>query len=190
MRRSDCYHVHLGALRLSLALPIPCLLRCVRGVPVGLATRLKLPGSARALGRPVPQSGKVTRRPVALPSSRVPPLPACPALRPRWCPGHWPSRTQGCRLLATGNRRLSPPYHLEGSPRVHNDTPFGAPSRGRPAHALQLRPPIAGRARGVHYRPAGSALIGWDLHRTGSHPLGSNNHLHGLSPNAKVSGFP
>ena len=49
---------------------------------------------------------------MALPRSRVPPVRACPALRPRWCPAHAPYRTQDWCLPATGNRRLSPQYLL------------------------------------------------------------------------------
>jgi hypothetical protein len=37
----------------------------------------------------------------------------------------------------------------------HDYTYFGAPSRGLPPRFLQLRTPIAGLARGVHYRLAG-----------------------------------
>ncbi len=90
MRRYDCHPARLGVLRLSLASPIPCLLPCVRGVPGGLVARAEAPGHARAFGHPVPQSGYDTRRQVALPRSRVPPLKTCPALRPRWCPRYSP----------------------------------------------------------------------------------------------------
>ena len=107
MRRDDCRPAPLGVLRLSLASPIPCLLPWVRGVPEGLGARAEAPGHARACGHPVPHSGYATRRQVALPSSRVPPLKTCPALRPRWCPAHAPKRTQDCCLPVTGNRRLS-----------------------------------------------------------------------------------
>jgi hypothetical protein len=44
---------------------------------------------------------------MALPSSQATPMNACPALRPRWCPGCLPWRPQDCCLPATGNRRLS-----------------------------------------------------------------------------------
>ena len=36
--------------------PIPCLLPCVRGVPIGLVARAEAPGHARAFGHPVPHS--------------------------------------------------------------------------------------------------------------------------------------
>ena len=48
-----------------------------------------------------------TRRQLALPSSRVPPLSACPALRPRWCPVYLPYRIRDCCLPSRQNRRLS-----------------------------------------------------------------------------------
>ena len=82
--------------------------RCVRGLPAGLVAGWKLPSHARAFGRPVPQSGICARRPMALPRSQATPMNACPALRPRWCPGDLPCRTQDCGLPATGHRRLSP----------------------------------------------------------------------------------
>jgi len=131
--------------------PIPCPLRFVRAIPYGLVLWAKPPDHARAFGHPVPQSGHVTRRHVALPSSRATPVYACPALRPRWCPPCSPKRLQDCCLPATGNRRLSPPYTLEGYPLVHDYTHFGAPSRGLHPCSLQLRPSIAGCARGVRY---------------------------------------
>ena len=98
----------------------------VRGVPDGLVIWSKPPDHARAFGHPVPHSGSLTRRQVALPSSRATPVNACPALRPRWCPAYSPSRTQDCCLPATGNRRRSSLYRLESSPVVHDYTHFGA----------------------------------------------------------------
>src|SRR5262245_60899119 len=76
--------------------PRPCPLRCVRGVPHGLMIWSKAPDHARALGPPGPHSGSLTRRHVALPSSRVPLVQPCPALRPRWGPARSPRRTQAC----------------------------------------------------------------------------------------------
>ncbi len=72
----------------SLPDTLPASLVC--GVPEGLVVRSKRPDSARAFGHPVPHSGYETRRQVALPRSRVPPLKTCPALRPRWCPAPLP----------------------------------------------------------------------------------------------------
>jgi hypothetical protein len=131
--------------------PIPCPLLCVRGVPDGLVIWSKSPDHARAFGHPVPHSGSLTRRQVALPSSRATPVNACPALRPRWCPAYSPSRTQDCCLPATGNRRRSSLYCLESYPVVHDYTLFGARSRGLHPHSIQLRTSIAGCARGCHF---------------------------------------
>src|SRR5262249_47444999 len=64
--------------------PIPCVLLAVCGLPAGLVAWSKRPTHARAFGHPVPHSGSVTRSQMALPSSRVPPVQTCPALRPRW----------------------------------------------------------------------------------------------------------
>src|SRR5919199_3959415 len=81
---------------------------------------VEAPRPRQGLWSPGPHSGNVTRRQVALPSSRVTPVKTCPALRPRWCPDHSPSRLQDCCLPAGKNRRLSPLYSLEGYPCVHN----------------------------------------------------------------------
>jgi len=131
--------------------PIPCLFLSVRGVPHGLVIWSKLPHHARAFGHPVPHSGSVTRRQMALPSSRATPVNTCPALRPRWCPAYSPSRTQDCCLPATGSRRRSSLYGLESYPVVHDDTLFGARSRGLHPHSIQLRTSITGCARGWHF---------------------------------------
>ena len=128
--------------------PIPGLLPSVRGVPEGLVPWWKPPRHARTFGHPVSPSGMVARRQVALPRSRATPMAACPALRPRWCPRHLPWRVQDCCLPATGNRRLSPHYTLEGYPSVHDYTHFGAPSRGLPSRYTRLRTAPYGEARG------------------------------------------
>jgi hypothetical protein len=95
----------LGVLHLSL---VPRYLACFHRSwsPLRARSREEAPGHARAFGHPVPHSGYKTRRQAALPSSQVPPLKTCLALRPRWCPAHSPKRTQDCCLPATGNRRL------------------------------------------------------------------------------------
>jgi len=120
----------------------------VRVVPSGLMAWARPPDHTRAFGHPVPHSGNVTRRQRALPSSRATPMDACPALRPRWCPAHSPSRTQDCCLPATGNRRLSPRLPLEGYPFVHDSTHFGAQSRGLRPRYTRLRTAPYGEARG------------------------------------------
>jgi hypothetical protein len=48
----------------------------------------------------------LTRRHVALPSSRVPPVTPCPALRPRWSPWPSPCRASDCCLPLVPPRRL------------------------------------------------------------------------------------
>src|SRR5205823_1440502 len=87
--------------------PIPCLLPRVRGIPYGLMLGWKPPTTPGLLVARSPNPGIGSRREVALPSSRVTPLHACPALRPRWCPAHSPCRIQDCCLPATARRRLS-----------------------------------------------------------------------------------
>jgi hypothetical protein len=139
----------LVVLRLSL---VPRYLACFLWFRVSVAGSLEDGSgqpSARAFGHPVPHSGNWARRQVALPSSRVTPVKTCPVLRPRWCPSHSPKRVWDCCLPVSGYRRLSPPYHPEGYPAVHHYTHFGTQSRGLPPRSLQLRTPIAGRARGV-----------------------------------------
>jgi hypothetical protein len=114
MRRYDCHHVPLGLLRLSLASRY---LACSRGSWSPLRAR-DLGGSTQDPPGPLvtrsPSPGMSSRRQMALPSSRVPPLKTCPALRPRWCPAHSPKRTQDCCLPATGNRRLPTTIPISG----------------------------------------------------------------------------
>jgi hypothetical protein len=120
----------------------------VRGIPYGLVARRKLRGTPGPLVTRSPSPGMWSRRQMALPSSRVPPVKTCPALRPRWCPGYSPLRTQDCCLPALANRRLSPRSCLEGYPVVHDYTHFGAPSRGLPSRYTRLRTAPCGEARG------------------------------------------
>jgi hypothetical protein len=58
----------------------------------------------------------LTRRQTALSSSRVTPLSACPALRPRWCPKHLAWRLWDCCLPGAANRRLSLSASTRGYP--------------------------------------------------------------------------
>jgi hypothetical protein len=117
--------------------------------PIRARDRVEAPDPARAFGHPVPLSGSSTRRQVALPRSRVTPLHACPALRPRWCPVHSPFAHSG--LLPSGQWKPSafPSDNLERYPLVHDSTHFGAPSRGLHPRSLPLRTPMTGWARGV-----------------------------------------
>ncbi len=66
------------------------------------------PRWARRFSTPAPRSGTFPRSVVALPSSRVTPLNACPALRPRWCPQHSPYRVQDCCLPRACNASAFP----------------------------------------------------------------------------------
>jgi hypothetical protein len=115
---------------------------------------------------------------VALPSSRVPPVKTCPALRPRWCPAHSPRRTQDCCLPATENRRLTTTLSISG---LH--------------HAAYLLA-TPGSVRPLTGRHAGSLLTCWlGFNQVGfapwsAHLLGNNNQFHGLAPSPKVSGLP
>lgn len=87
-------------------LPAPFFVSHIRGSPAR-GSGASTPG---LLVRRYPfSSGKSARRHRALPSSRVDPMNACPALRPRWCPARLPLRTQDCCLPPVGQRRLSLP---------------------------------------------------------------------------------
>jgi hypothetical protein len=94
--------------------PIPCVLPYVCGLPYGLVIWSKPPDHARAFGHPVPRSGHVTRRQMALPSSRATPMHTCPALSPQWGPLHSPKRLRDCCLPVPGNRRLPTTLHFSG----------------------------------------------------------------------------
>jgi hypothetical protein len=114
MRRYDCHLPLSGSFACRSFPAIPCLLPWFVVSPQD-----SLPGrSAQTAPGPLvarsPSPGMCSRRPVALPSSRVPPLKTCPALRPRWCPAHSPKRTQDCCLPATGNRRLTTTIPISG----------------------------------------------------------------------------
>jgi hypothetical protein len=128
--------------------------------PLRARGRVEAPRPRQGLWSSGPSIRKCRKETGDLPRSRAPPIETCPALRPRWCSVRSPCRVQDCCLPATGNRRLSSPSRLEGYPPVHDSTHFGAPSCGLAPRSLQLHTPMAGRARGVHSRPAGQALIG------------------------------
>jgi hypothetical protein len=144
--------------RLSVAGHFAC-----RSRPVTLSASVRSCSPLRAHGQveasrprqglwsPGPQSGMLTRRQVALPSSQVTPVNACPALRPRWCPQHSPYRTQDCCLPATGNRRLCSslrPGGVSCCPRLYS---FRG-SITRPASSLHPAPyPSLRRRTRVRY---------------------------------------
>ncbi|SRR6266487_5120202 len=148
------------------------------------------PDHTRAFGHPVPHSGSLTRRQVALPRSQATPVKTGPALSPRWCPDGSPSRLQDCCLPAGGHRRLSPPDDLEGYPCVHHDMLCGTPSRGLSSRVPSsfVRPWLGG-----HVECASGLLARLWPGRTctvGAHPLGHNDPFPRLAPSPKVSGFP
>jgi hypothetical protein len=93
----------------------------------------------------------VTRRLLALSSFRVPPLSACPALRPRWCPAHLAPCLRDCCLPDAPRRRLS----LLASSRGYPTGPQLYSFRGsitRPAPSLPPAPYLLLRERTrVHY---------------------------------------
>jgi hypothetical protein len=117
---------HITSLGASDVIPgplPPCVFRC------RLADGGKRHVHARALAHPVPLVFRdiVTRRPLALPSSRVPPLMTCPALRPRWCPRSLPLTHPG--LLPAGACKPSafPSILQRAILADHNSTNVGAP---------------------------------------------------------------
>jgi hypothetical protein len=89
---------------------------------------------------------------MALPSSRVPPVTPCPALRPRWSPGRvalarlglLPSARSPASALATF-------LAVSSYPAVHDYTHFGAQLHRLESCSLRLRTPLAGVARGDPY---------------------------------------
>jgi hypothetical protein len=104
---------HLGGVRCSLSFPDPLGARLLLCVPWSPKARVKggrclsTPGVFPTLGG-TPAPDLSPRRPLALPRSRVTPVEACPALRPRWCPVYSPYRIQDCCLPVTAHRRLLP----------------------------------------------------------------------------------
>ena len=126
--------------------------------PLWAHGRVEAARPRQGLWSPGPQSGMLTRRQVALPSSQVTPVNACPALRPRWCPRHSPLRAQDCCLPATGNRRRSPRSDLEGYPAVHDSTHFGAQSHGLRPRYTRLRTPPCGDRKSTRLNSSHSEL--------------------------------
>jgi len=106
----------LGSLRSSLA---PRYLACFLGFVFLTARRGgEAPPSRQgswSAGTPT-LPAVLARRQTALSSSRVTPLDACPALRPRWCPEHWAWRLRDCCLPGTAKRRLSRSASSSGYP--------------------------------------------------------------------------
>jgi hypothetical protein len=177
-RRSDC-PLSLSGRFACRSLPDTWRAFRVRGLPHGRGTSGNAPRipPGRVVTRS-PPPGLSSRRPVALPRSRVPPVQTCPALRPRGCPAHSPSRAQDCGLPVRANRRLTTTLPIAGLPHA----------------AGLLAPP--GFVRPLTGRHAGSLLPCWrSLSQVGlaphsAHPLGNTNQFRGFSPIPKVSGVP
>ena len=70
--------------------PIPCVLLWFVVSPQGSLPGRSAQTAPGLLVTRSPSPGISSRRQVALPSSRVPPVKTCPALRPRWSPAHSP----------------------------------------------------------------------------------------------------
>jgi hypothetical protein len=178
LRRDDCPLSRSGRFACR-SRPDPWRACMVRGLPHGLGTAGNAPRSPPGLVVPrSPPPGLASRRPVALPRSRVPPVQTCPALRPRWGPAHAPSRAQDCGLPVRANRRLTTTLPIAGLPHA----------------AGLLAPP--GFVRPLTGRHAGALLPCWRSFRQvglaphRAHPLGNTNQFRGFSPIPKVSGFP
>ena len=141
------------------------------------------PRWARRFSIPAPRSGTFPRSVVALPSSRVTPLNACPALRPRWCPQHSPSRVQDCCLPPLAKRRLSPLVRTEA---ILLTTTIHISGLNHAACVLATPgsiPPIAGTHAGsLPTGWLGVSRVGFAPCIPGSHPLGHINEFHELSP--------
>src|SRR5262249_2641017 len=117
--------------------PIPCVLLSFVVSPQGSwAGRSAQPAPGPLVTRS-PSPGCASRSQRALPSSRVPPLDTCPALRPRWCPAPSPKRTQDCCLPATAHRRLTTTLSISGL--HHAACVLATPSFVRPLTAQNER---------------------------------------------------
>ena len=131
--------------------PIPCVLPLVRGVPTGLVGGAKPPAHARAFGRPVP--------PFRVLHKEIGGSPKFPSYPWRYMPrSQTPVESRRLAkaspgLLPSGDKKPSafPSAPHEGYPGVHDHKDFGAPSRGLYPRSFQLRTPITGCARGIHY---------------------------------------
>ena len=105
------------------------------------------PRPRQGLWSPGPPFRECTRRQVALPSSRVPPMADMPRSQTPVVSCALAIAPPG--LLPSGHWKPSAfPSHLEGYPPVHDYTLFGAPSRGLPPRYTRLRTAPHGEARG------------------------------------------
>ena len=120
------------------------------------------------------------RRREALPSSRITPLPTCPALRPRWCPARLPWRGQDCCLPVSAYRRLwgQLPGLVLLSTIIHfsefNDAACVL------ASPLLRTPPLSGRT--LVRLPTWWLAFGRVGLESASHPLGNVDMFQEVSP--------
>ena len=133
--------------------PIPCLLPEFVSSVSGSLTDGSCPSTPGALFSRFPySSGALTRRQVALPSSRATPMDTCPVHRPRWSPDPLPSRGQDCGLPFLAERRLYSSVRYPYGPRLldFRGSITRPVSSLHPASYTPLR-----RCTRVRYGPAG-----------------------------------
>ena len=127
--------------------PIPCLLpEFVSSVSGSLTDGSCLSTPGVLVSRFPYSSGALTRRQMALPSSRATPVDTCPAPGPRWSPDPLPSRGQDCGLPFITERRLYSSLRYPYGPR--SLFTFEARSRGLHPRYTRLHTPPYGDARG------------------------------------------
>jgi len=175
-------------------LPIPCLLphACVLRTCAGLASWRELPyqrqGSWSAGTPSLPAIS--ARRQQALPSSRVAPVSACPALRPRWCPQDLAITPP--RLLPSGIDKPSAfPLWLPRAVIPMTTTTLFRGSITRPAPSLHpaSHTPLLTMHADFTTDLLARLWSGGTRSISEPHPLGNNSEFHELSPNPNASGF-
>jgi len=116
---------------------------------------------------------------VALPSSRATPVEACPALRPRWCPGRIAFTRLGLLPSAPLHGVGFPSGFNQGYPADHPYTHFGAPSRGLYLRYPRLHTSLHKDARGFATARLDRLWAGGTSIQLDSHPLGNYDPFHG-----------
>jgi hypothetical protein len=177
--RYDCPLSLLGRFA-SARSPIPCLLpRFVFPAAREGAEALLSRQGSWSTGTPL-LPVVVTRRPVALPSSRVSPLTTCSALRsPRWYPA-WLAMTPAGLLPSPRARVSAFSPASTGIIRWTTTIPISELDNA----ACRLATP--GSVQPLTKLPAGSLLSGWldvaqvGLESTDSHPLGNTDLFPGV----------
>ncbi len=151
-------NARLGVVRSSLSTPdtlyrpsLPlCLPHCISaGLVGGAGHSTSTPGFRLTLDLLIPSS--YPRKHLDLPSPQATPMDACPGLRPRWCPRHIAIAHQGllpsagCIASAFLSRYIG---RLSSRPRLNQ---FRGSIHSLHPRSIQLRTPITGLARGLHY---------------------------------------